>query len=489
MDTFVSKSKYLAGLQCAKLLWYHFHGKDAFGETDPALQAVFDQGTAIGEMAKRVFPEGIEVEGDYADYDALIRNTNRLLVERRPLFEAAFRFRNGYARADILYPAGRNSWDIIEVKSTITVKEVHLDDLALQRYVFEGAGLTIRKTILMHLNKSYVRRGEVDPEQLFTLSDVTGEVVMRLPRVGQALARMVAVVKHDECPEQDIGPQCAAPYECPLQELCWSVVPEHNVFELSYMGKRGFELYHDGVARITEIPPDYRLTAHQSIQSIAVKTGKPHVDDEGISRFLSSIEYPVHFLDFETFSTAIPLFDGISPYESVPFQFSLHILRFPGAKPEHYFFLAEGTADPRREFINALRRHIARKGSIVAYNAPFEKSQLENLATAFPGNAAWLESLRPRFLDLLSPFRLFHYYHPDQHGSASMKAVVPALTKLSYDSLPIGDGSTASNEYVRVTYGDVTQKERQRVRKALAGYCKLDTLGMLRIVEALERLV
>ncbi len=489
MDLFISKSKYLTGLQCAKLLWHHFHKKDAFGETDLALQAVFDQGTAVGEMAKRVFPDGIEVEGEYTDYDALVRNTRRLLGKRKPLFEAALQYRHGYARVDILLPAGRNEWDIIEVKSTTSVKEIHLDDLAIQRYVFEGAGLKIRNCILMHLNKEYVRKGEIEPARLFVQEDVTDEVIKQAGRVERNLRQMVAVVEREECPEEEIGPHCAKPYECPLQGICWAHIPEHSVFELYHAGQKSFQLYEAGIMRIKRIPSDVRLSASQEIQVGAVKSGRPYIDREGISAFLSLLKYPLHFLDFETFATAVPLFDGVSPYAGIPFQFSLHILRSPGARPEHHSFLATGTSDPRPEFIKALRRSINGTGSILAYNAPFENGHLKALADAFPKHAGWVDSLRPRSVDLLSPFRSFHYYHPDQHGSASMKSVLPALTNLSYDSLSIGDGLTASSEYVRVMYGDASKKERERVRKELAEYCKMDTLGMLRIVEALERLV
>jgi hypothetical protein len=210
--------------------------------------------------------------------------------------------------------------------------------------------------------------------------------------------------------------------------------------------KKGFGLLESGITRLRDIPDGFKLSANQEVQRRTAITGQAHVNPQAISKFLDRLQPPLHFLDFETFGTAIPLFDGLRPYQQVPFQFSLHIVRTPGAEPEHHMFLAEGRGDPRPAFMLRLRETIGSKGSVVAYNAQFEKGRLQECCEAMPNFSPWLKPLEGRVVDLLEPFRSFHYHHPAQGGSASMKAVLPALTGQGYEHLAIQEGDTASRE-------------------------------------------
>jgi hypothetical protein len=207
-----------------------------------------------------------------------------------------------------------------------------------------------------------------------------------------------------------------------------------------------------------------------------------------LAAFLGQLEYPISFLDFETFAPAIPLFDDSRPFQQIPFQFSLHILRSESAPPEHRQFLAEGTADPRPEFMRQLRDALPETGSVVTYNASFETGRLKESCELLPEFKPWFRKVMPRIVDLLLPFRGFRYYHPKQHGSASMKAVLPALTGKGYENLTIQEGGMASREFLRVTYGQVTDAERRSVRQHLEEYCGLDTMGMVEIVNSVRSL-
>ena len=250
---------------------------------------------------------------------------------------------------------------------------------------------------------------------------------------------------------------------------------------------RGWDLIKKGILKIADIPADYSLSAKQEIQREVAISGKPHAKKSAIQTFLKNLEYPLHFLDFETFQTAIPMFDGTRPYEQIPFQFSLHIVPKAGTKPEHRIFLAEGRNDPRPEFMRQLKSSVESSGSIVVFNASFEKSRMKECAVVLPQYASWVTAVNSRIVDLLNPFRAFNFYHPDQSGSASMKLVLPALTGKDYTSLEIQEGGAASREFVRVTFGDVTESERKRVRKALEKYCGQDTEGMIWILEELRK--
>jgi hypothetical protein len=484
---YISKSKFLQGLQCPKLIWSAYRAKHLFPEVCDALQAVFDQGHKVGSVAKQLFPNGIEIDTDPADFESAIRLTQKLLLARRPIFEATLSANGGYARADVLNPVGKNEWDIIEVKSTTSVKDTHIPDLAFQAWVFTQAGLKIRHCFLCHINNQFVQDGEIDPKKLFTLRDLTAEVAKFSHGIENQVANIGKTLRAAKCPEVQIGKHCDSPYTCALHDHCWSFVPPNNVLNLYDDKKgRGWDLLNRGVLRIADIPADYSLSAKQEIQRTVAMTGKPHAKTTQIQTFLKGLQYPLHFLDFETFSTAIPMFHGTRPYQQIPFQFSLHIVRHAGAEPEHRTFLAEGRNDPRSDFMHQLKSSIERSGSIVVFNASFEKSRMKECAEIMPQYASWVTAVNGRIVDLLNPFKAFNFYHPDQSGSASMKLVLPALTGRDYTTLEIQEGGVASREYLRVTFGEVSESERKRVRRALEKYCGQDTEGMIWIVDALR---
>jgi hypothetical protein len=478
------------GRQCSKLLWFRYNAKDQIPSPDEATQAVFDQGTEVGELAQQLFPGGIVVAPGIITPDEVIAATQKAIQTRRPLYEAAFVFHGGYARTDILVPVAGGAWDLIEVKSTTSLKEeVHLPDIAFQAFVLTGAGIKLRKCFLAHINNEFVRQGAIDPQKFFTLEDVTKAVSALSRDIEEQIDAMQRVIGAKAHPDIQIGPQCDNPYTCALHDRCWSFLPEASVFTLYRGGAKSFTLLQQGIQKLADIPADITLTDNQAIQRAALLAGKPHVDRAALAAFLSQIEYPVSYLDFETIGTAIPLFDGVKPYQQVPFQYSLHIVRQPGADPEHHSFLAEGKEDPRPKFMQNLREILPTTGSVVAYNAGFETGRLKECCELLPEYKPWLRKVTPRIVDLLLPFRGFRYHHPNQNGSNSMKSVLPALTGKGYESLAIQEGNAAGREFLRVTFGEVPAAERRRVRQDLQEYCGLDTLGMVQIVDQLKRLI
>ena len=484
----ISKSEFLYGLQCSKLLWHEINASSQMPKPDPVQQALFDQGREVGVLAHRMFPDGIRVSNCETNMAEAMTLSREALHSRKPLFEPSFQAAGGMCRVDILRPAPRDSWDIIEVKSSTTPKKVHYYDLAFQRWVLRLAGVKVRRCFLCLINPDFVRRGEIEPHEFFVLHDLTPKVSKLSRRLDEDVSIMADTIALPQPPDCQIGPYCDAPYACPIHDKCWDWLPEYNVLDLRRGKRKGFDLLDRGITLLKDIPCDFELTDDQEIQKKTAVSGKPHTKRRSIAKFLSRLRYPIHFLDFETFGTAVPLFDGVRPYQQIPFQFSLHILPNATAKPEHIMFLAEGRGDPRLALMPKLRDSIGSKGSIVAYNAGFELDRLKECCEAMPQFGNWVKGLKRRVVDLLDPFRSFAYYHPDQHGSASMKAVLPALTGKGYEGLAIQEGNTASLEFLRVTFGDVTETERQRVRRELGEYCGLDTAGMIEIVEELERI-
>jgi len=482
----LSKTKYLTGLQCPRLIWIEIHEPENIPETDPVTQYIFDQGYLVGELAKKLFPGGIDVPQD--NFMGNIDVTKELLKERKALFEAGIRAGELYSRVDILSPAGEEGWDIVEVKSSTSVKDVHINDVAYQRYCCSQSGLNIRKCYLALINNQYVRDGKIDPEGLFNIHEVTDQVEEASAGIQDRIDDILEVINQETCPEMIIGPHCRDPYECPLTD-CWDHLPEHNIFTLYYGGKKSFEMYNSGIVTVREIPDGYKLNGKQRIQQACVASGEPHVDREAINDFLSSLEYPLYYLDFETIGPALPLFDGIRPYQNIPFQFSLHVVKDEFSQPEHFSFLANGTDDPRPALLAGLKNVIGNEGSILAYNKGFEEGILRDLAPAFPQYSDWIEQVCSRLVDLLVLFRNFDYYHPAQKGSASLKAVLPAITGRGYEDLDISDGQVASVTFLAATYGDMPEAERAQVMENLEKYCGRDTEGMIWIVEKLREVV
>ena len=279
--------------------------------------------------------------------------------------------------------------------------------------------------------------------------------------------------------------------------LCWKKVLKNddNIFSLTGLrAERKWGLYNEGVTKTTQIPKNYKLNGKQEIQIEADKKGKVHIDPKPIQTFCNRLQFPLYFLDFETFSPAIPMFEGSSPYQQIPFQFSLHIQNAPSQKPHktaHYSWIWDGKGDPREELLSRLKGLLGKEGSIIVYNAQFEKMILKQSAKVVPSYDKWLGGILDRVVDLLEPFKAFHYYHPEQHGSASIKSVLPVLTGKSYDNadMEISNGSMASTEYMRVMFTNEGKKDRSKVLKQLEEYCGLDTMGMVEILGKLRAIL
>jgi hypothetical protein len=482
----LSKSKYLNGIQCPKLLWVSVNDKERLPEVDESKQKLFDEGHLVGEYAKKLFSKGIDIEDE--DFSKNLEETKKILKENKPLFEPAFLVDRLYSRADILEPT-KEGWNIIEVKSSTEVKDVNIQDVAFQKYVYEKAGLKINKCFLLHINNQYIRQGEINPSELFVKEDISLSVGEEIKNVPERVKWMLEVIDSKE-PEIKISDSCGKPYECAMKNNCWAFLPKENsVFDLYRGGKKSWELFEEGVLSIKNIPANFKLNDKQQIQLECEKTGKVHINENVIKDFIHTLKYPLYFLDFETYSTAIPLYDGLKPYQQIPFQFSVHKIDNKGKKT-HYSFISSGKKDPRKKFINAIDRKIGTKGSVVVYNQVFEQGRLNEIGEFFPLEKEHVDKIIARMVDLLIPFRNFDYYNRKQEGSASIKYVLPAMTNMTYKGMEIANGSQASIQYAYITHGDIKgnkakRDEIQKVRENLKKYCGLDTEAMILILEKL----
>jgi hypothetical protein len=482
----LTKSKFMAGLQCPRYLWIYVNDPGRIPQPDVVTQHTFDQGHEVGEIAKQLFPHGVDMSN--LGFREMLSETSARLEENRPIFEAAFQCNQLYARVDILNPSSDGCWEIVEVKSATEVKDENIADVAFQKYVVERCGVHVNRCRLVHINREYIRQGSIDPASLLISEDITDRVSEVIGGMADMVEDMLQTIAGN-CPDSVIGRLCDSPYVCPLKDDCWASMPDHPVSDLYRIGSKMDELLKRGIASIREIPEGFKLNEKQLIQKTCVECGEPHVESDKIADFLADLKYPHYFLDFETFATAIPMFDGTKPFQKIPFQFSLHTVSSPTSKDEHSYFLARGPVDPRREFIEALKASLGDGGTVIIYNQSFEEGVLKKLAETYPEYRAWIEDVIRRMADLIIPFRNFHYYHPNQAGSASLKHVLPSITGISYEGMNIAEGQTASLKFMAAAFSEIAVEEREKIFADLLEYCGQDTYGMVRIVNELRKLI
>ena len=484
----LSKSRFLAGLQCLKRLYLDCHHRDLADPIEPGQQAIFDTGTAVGELARRRFPGGILIEEPYFEHSQAVKSTQALLSDASApaLFEPAFTFRGVRTRVDVLVRSGGQAFNLVEVKSTTGAKREHIPDVAIQTYAVEGSGIPIRRAYLMHIDKTYIYRGgDHDPDRLFSQKDVTDEVrAYASNAMPNDLARMWESLRLTETLDIETGRHCTTPYRCTFFGYCHRDEPKHPVRELPSLRREGYErLKAAGILDIGGIPPDFPgLSGMQRRARDSVASGRPFVGPHLASR-LGEISFPAAFLDFETLIPAVPMFVDTRPYQIIPFQWSMHVLDSDG-ELIHNSFLDDDPGDPREHFITSLLDAVPSQGAIVVYSG-YEEWVMKELARELPRYKAPLLALCGRAIDLLRVVR-GSYYHPEFHGSFSIKSVLPALVPgLAYDDLEIHEGLAATAAYARLIAGGTPQSEKAKIRESLLAYCERDTEAMVRIYEAL----
>ena len=481
----LSKSQFIRGLQCPKSLWLLKNRPELRDPVDAATQARFDVGIEVGILAQQLFPNGESIKFSGGNFKEMLARTRQLITQgATTIYEASFSFDNIFVMVDILHK-GKKGWEIHEVKSSTGVKEVHVHDAGIQYYVLTGKGLDVARTTIVHLDTSYVRQGELDLCSLFFIADVTEPVLAKQDFLRAELTAMRQEIKTG-MPDRDIGVQCNDPYPCDFIGHCWQHIPEYSIFNLARLKQeKKFDLYSRGIVRLEDIPEDYPLSVSQRIQVECARDNSELIRRDAIRVFLTELWFPLYFLDFETFQQPVPLFDGVRPYQQIPFQYSLHTLAGPDGDLDHQEFLAPAGRDPRRELAERLVVDIPGPGCVLAYNQVFEKGVIRRLAEAYPDLREKLLAIHDNIRDLMAPFLKKDFYLPQMRGSYSIKYVLPALVpELSYQGLAIADGDQAMNAYATLHLLK-DEREIEEKRRALLEYCRMDTLAMVRIWERL----
>jgi predicted RecB family nuclease len=482
----ISKSKFVAGCQCLKRLYWQVHEPELGGVPDATALAIMEQGREVGKLGRLLFVGGVEVRS--GDPEQAIRITRELIAnpEVPAIFEAAFENGGVFVRVDILHRRRDGRWRLIEVKSTADLKEQHLDDVAIQYRVVSRSGLDLASACLAHVNRNYVfQGGSIDVWRFFKIKNLTQRVERLLPKLTFLLRSELRVLVMPKAPDIPAGPHCTNPVTCEFFDRCNPARPGDHVGYLPRLhASAAEELEEMGVESILDIPDDFPLSERQRRAATSVQMGQPWFSAE-LGKELASVQYPVYFMDFESVNPAIPRSSGMRPFDQLPFQWSVHVQRQPDAEPEHYEFLATDSSDPRRGFITSLCGALAESGSVVVY-AAFESQRLAELASWLPEFAERIKAIQSRLFDLLPVVRN-HVYHPAFAGSYSLKAVLPALVpEMSYDGMAVANGQDAGLAWESLIRGGLDQTERNRIEKALLDYCGQDTLALVKLVERLQ---
>ena len=483
----ISKSKFVAGCQCLKRLYWQVHKPELAAEPDGATESIMQQGHDVGLLARRLFPGGVEV--CERSLDQAIRATRELVANRGvpAIFEGVFEHDGVLVRVDVLHRRADGRWRLIEVKSSASKKDEHLDDVAIQYRVLSRCGLDIGSCCLAHVNRSYVfRGGSVDSWRFFRIRNVTRQVARLQPKLTFQLRAAFTVLSMPKEPDIAPGRHCVVPITCEFYDRCNTQRRDDHIGFIPRIHASAMEeLGEMGIESIRDVPDDFELTEIQRRACTSVQTGEPWFGDE-LGEVLSGLKYPVCFMDFETVNPAIPRCAGMRPYYQLPFQFSVHSQKEPVATLEHHDFLARDASDPRREFISSLCHALGESGSIVVYSS-FESQRLSDLAAWLPEYAERINAIQARLFDLLPVVRE-HTYHAAYAGSYSIKSVFPALVPgMTYEGMEVADGTEAGLAWESLVRGSLDQAERERIEKALLAYCGQDTLALVRLVESLRR--
>lgn len=486
----LSKSTFIKGMQCNKALYLHKHNRDLKDDISAAQQVIFDQGTSVGELACKLFPGGVDCTPEsYYDFQkAVVRTREEIEKGTEIIYEAAFQFNGVLAALDILVKHA-DGWRAYEVKSSTGVSETYELDATIQYYTITNSGIDLKDISIVHINNQYVKKGPIDVQELFTIESVYNRVQELLPGIPNHVAHLKKVLQQTEAPVKEIGPHCSSPYQCDFAGHCWKHVPEYSIFNIARLNvDKKFDLYENNILHLKDIPEDFPMNDKQWMQVHSEIRNETYIDKNAIQQFVGDLNYPIYHLDFETFTSAVPIFDGSRPYQQLVFQYSLHIEHEDG-RLEHKEYLAETNGeDPRIQFIERLIEDCGASGEVLVYNVGFERGKLNDLIEFSPLHTYQIQNIIDRLKDLMIPFQQRWYYTPVMQGSYSIKKVLPALVpELSYKDLNIQEGGTASNTFSQMLQGNF-EGDFEQVRKDLLAYCELDTLAMVRILNVLKTL-
>lgn len=479
----LSKSRLTAWEQCDRRLWLSVHRPDQ-ATRDEGAELRFAAGHEVGAIACQLLPDGVMIEAD-PDLRAALATTRRLLEAPAdyPLFEATLEHDGVLVRIDVLEPEPAGGWRLAEVKSSTSAKPYHYPDLATQVWVARQAGLAVSSAAIRHVDNQFVLRTPGDYAGLLKDKDCLADIETVIDARGAVVEEARRTLAGDE-PRTPTGDHCHAPFSCEFSAYCRQEAPDPPAWPVTVLPNGGGRRWLDlGVEDLLAVPGDELTSEVQRRVHAATLSGQGFHDAVQARAMMAQWAWPRVWLDFETIAFAVPRWIGTRPYQQIPFQFSAHIEQADGVI-EHHGFLSLDGADPRRSCAEALLAALPATGAVIAYNAPFERARIRELAAAFADLADPLSGLADRVVDLL-PVARACWYHRDQRGSWSIKSVLPTIApELDYAELEVKDGGQAQIAWLEVTAGCAPER-REQLALAMHRYCERDTWAMVVVARRL----
>jgi hypothetical protein len=506
----ITKSDLASLRQCPRKLWLEHHRPDLIPQGDATTWRRANDGNIVGAKARELLgPNAIWPKGGHDRAAAATAAAAQLPAQvGQPAVEFPM-YRDGlYARADALIPAPAGGYVLRETKaSTFPLKndkitpdkpeEHHLDDLAIQAWVYQASGWQLAGAELNLLDNQWHYPGNGDYSGLFRQLPVTADVLARMPEVPNWRAAAQRILA-GATPDIQTGGHCTKPYACPFHDHCTTLDlpgPKHPLTLLPGSGKSLAKKLNQqrGYTSILEPQPSEFTGADAALfcrMQIAHRTGQP-ILEPGSGAALAALPYPRYYFDFEGIDLPVPRWAGVRPYEQIPFQWSCHIERAPGVF-EHVEFLDLSGNDPSIRCVERMLEAIPPDGPgpILVYYQTYEAGRLREFADRHPQYRPQIDRYLTRLVDL-HPIVRANYYHPAMRGSFSIKAVLPTIAPdLDYDNLKEVTGGTAAQvAYLYAALDPTTTPERKaELRDRLLIYCKQDTWAMVEVAYFLLRL-
>lgn len=500
-DMTLTKSDYMTFLKHPAWLWLKKFEKHRLPEIDESPQAIFEAGYEFESYAEKLFPDGIRLGfNSFPEYNSLTARTQEALNNGvKTILQGRFETKDLTCIVDVLDRVEENKFDLIEIKSSTRAKPEHYYDLAFQVKVLEESGLTIQNISVIHINKEYKRKGDIDPQQITAITDVTDEVRALAEFTNEQVTKAQEVFTLTQMP--DPSPRWANHTGVPgtswfhewldMYKYLHPELDRYSIYSLSYPNAKQIgELEDAGIILIKDIPDDNGYKDKHQLQVTVTKTNKRIIDTEKIKDFLGTFQYPLYFLDYETYSSLVPIFDNESPYCDYPFQYSLHILDVPDADVRHVEYLHEANTCAIPDLVKQLQTDIGDTGTILSWNMSYEKGCNDRMAKLYPDYADFLLSVNERIVDLDIPFKDLWFVDKDFFGSYSIKYVLPVLVpELSYKELEVSDGLKARRLWMDTYLKGDNQDKKDQIYQELCEYCTLDTYAMVKIFKELENVV
>ncbi len=475
---YLSKTRILAGLHCEKRLYFMLN-RPELAKTKKSPLA--ESGIAVGRQARKEFSGGVLVNRFQQDSNPF-SETNTYLNDENvtAIFEAGFRYQDTEVFVDILQRDG-SSWNLIEVKSSSSVKDEYIDDVTVQYMVLSNAGIAINRIELMYLNKNFIYQGNENYHGLFIREEISERVIHHTRFISDEIERLKQNITKGE-PVRHVDGHCKNPYNCEFKSYCEKQDGQYPVSWLPNAAVVIRKLHENGIYDIRDIPVNI-LTSETHIKVRRVTINGHEELESNAADILRKLDYPRYYLDFETINFAVPIWQGSRPSQQHPFQWSCHIQK-KDSTTTHKDFLDVSGKDPRRKFAESLIAACGTEGPVIVYNQSFEKGIIKNLAGVYEDLSDQLLAINARVFDLL-PIMKKYYYHPDMKGSWSIKSVLTCLVpELRYSDLgDVQDGLMAQSAYHEIISGKLSKQEKDSLYADMLDYCKLDTYAMLAVID------